>query len=136
MVMTTPAETDHGPGFLRSALRVDGWSTGAFGALLLAAAPILRKPLGLPLNWSIPFGVIMVVGAAALLLLAGRAEIPVRAVRAVVAVNALSAVGMVALTGTAALPLTGWGQVFLCTGALVVAVFAGLECVGLRRMRW
>ncbi|MBF6181134.1 hypothetical protein FOH10_17960 [Nocardia otitidiscaviarum] len=133
--MTTRAETDHGPRFLRGALYVDGWSTGVFGALLLATAPILRKPLGLPVSWSIPFGVVMLVGAAALLLLAGRAEVPVRAVRAVVTVNALSAIGMVGLTGTALLPLTEWGRVFLYSGALFVAVFAGLEYVGLRWMR-
>jgi hypothetical protein len=39
--------------FLRAALRVDGWSTGVFGGVLLAGAGLLRDPLGLPIGWSI-----------------------------------------------------------------------------------
>ncbi|WP_067833928.1 hypothetical protein [Nocardia lijiangensis] len=133
MTTTTVPVPDTGHDLLRTVLRVDGWSTGAFGAIMLAAAPILSEPLGLPTTWSIPFGVAMLGGAAALLLLAKYPEIPAPLAVTVVTVNALSAVGMVLLTFTDLMPLTGWGIVFLHIGAAFVAIFATLEYVGLRR---
>lgn len=136
--MTTTATSslpvlDTGPDSLRTALRVDGWGTGVFGAVLLATAPLLREPLGLPTSWSIPFGVAMLGGATAILLIAGYAEIPARLVNTVVAVNAASALAMVGLTFLSVIPLTGWGIAFMHIGAAVVATFAALEFVGLRR---
>ncbi|MEV0246396.1 hypothetical protein AB0H76_07410 [Nocardia sp. NPDC050712] len=128
--MTT--NLDHGPG-LRTILRVDGWSTGAFGVFLLAAAPALRAPLGLPLTWAIPFGIAMLGGAAVLLLIARYPEIPARSAIAVVAVNALSAVAMVELAFGDLMPLTAWGSAFMLSGAAFVATFAALEFLGLRR---
>ncbi|MBP2190594.1 hypothetical protein ACWDYH_34470 [Nocardia goodfellowii] len=130
--MTTSTNLDTGPG-LRTALRVDGWSTGAFGLFLLATAPALSEPLGLPTSWSVPFGVAMLGGAAALLLIAGYREIPARLAGAVVAVNAAAAVVMVELACTDLMPLTGWGRAFLVVGAVFVAAFAALEYAGLRR---
>ncbi|RDI42159.1 hypothetical protein [Nocardia mexicana] len=118
---------------LRSVLRIDGWSTGLFGVVMLAAAPVLRDPLGLPTAWSIPFGVAMLGGAAALLLIAGYAEIPRRLAATVAIANAASAVAMTVLAFIDVIPLTGWGVAFLLVGAAVVAVFAELEFFGLRR---
>ncbi|NNH71492.1 hypothetical protein HLB23_16745 [Nocardia uniformis] len=129
----TPTQRDTGPRFLRTALRVDGWGTGVFGVFLLATAPLLREPLGLPLPWSIPFGIAMLAGAAAILRIAVHAEIPTRFVNTVVAVNAMSALAMVVLVFATVIPLTAWGIAFMLTGAAVVAVFATLEYVGLRR---
>ncbi|MCM6775579.1 hypothetical protein NDR87_15115 [Nocardia sp. CDC159] len=129
--MTTIAAT---PGLtLRTALRADGWSTGVFGVVLLAAAPLLREPLGLPTAWSVPFGVAMLGGALALLLIAGYPEIPARAGQAVVAVNLASGIAMVVLAFTDLIPLTGLGVVFLLAGAAVVVAFGELEYVALRR---
>lgn len=119
-----------GPG-LRAALRTDGWSTGVFGVFLLATAPLLREPLGLPTAWSVPFGVGMLGGAAVLLLIAGHPR--PRLVAAVVAVNSLSAVLMVELAASDLIPLTNWGRAFLLVGAAFVASFAALEFAGLRR---
>ncbi|WP_194814095.1 hypothetical protein [Nocardia sp. XZ_19_385] len=130
--MTTSTTLDTGPG-LRTTLRVDGWSTAAFGAFLLATAPALREPLGLPTAWSVPFGVAMLGGASALLLIAGYREIPVRLAGTVVAVNAVSAVVMVELAFVDLIPLTAWGSAFLLAGAAFVATFAALEYAGLRR---
>ncbi|MFI9505411.1 hypothetical protein [Nocardia sp. NPDC052566] len=118
---------------LRTALRVDGWSTGVFGVVMLGGAAALRDPLGLPTAWSIPFGVAMLGGALALLLVAGYPEISARQGSAVVAVNAVSAVAMVLLAFSGVIDLTGPGIVFMLVGAAVVAVFAGLEYAGLRR---
>ncbi|WP_255219253.1 hypothetical protein [Nocardia tenerifensis] len=75
----------------------------------------------------------MLGGALALLLIAGAPEMPFRHACAVVAVNALSAVAMVVLAFTEVVGLTGLGIAFLCIGAAVVAVFAALEFIGLRR---
>ncbi|MFI6165613.1 hypothetical protein ACIBCN_02395 [Nocardia sp. NPDC051052] len=119
--------------FLRTALRIDGWSTGSFGVVMLAGAIVLRDPLGLPTAWSIPFGVAMLGGALALLLIAGSPEIPFHQAVGVVAVNALSAVGMVVLTVSGLIELTGLGVVFMFLGATVVAVFAAVEFIGVRR---
>ncbi|ASF08956.1 hypothetical protein [Nocardia brasiliensis] len=119
--------------FLRTALRVDGWGTGVFGAVLLAGAPALRDPLGLPTAWSVPFGVAMLGGALALLLIAGYPEIPFGQACAVVAVNALSAMGMVVLALSGLIGLTGLGVAFLLVGAGVVATFAAVEYTGIRR---
>ncbi|MEV6772140.1 hypothetical protein AB0N05_26280 [Nocardia sp. NPDC051030] len=130
---TPAAAITMGSNFLRTALRVDGWSTGTFGAALLAAGPLLRDPLGLPSHWSIPFGVAMLGGAAALLLIAGYPEIPRRLAITVIAANATSAAAMLALIASGALPLTTWGVAFMLIGAAVVAAFAELEYLGLRR---
>ncbi|WP_227984068.1 hypothetical protein [Nocardia spumae] len=132
--MTT--ETAFAPGIdLRTALRIDGWSTGVFGVVLLAAAYPLRGPLGLPATWSVPFGVGMLGGAAALLLIAGYPHISHRMAAAVVAVNLVSALALIALACADLLALTGLGIAFLLIGALVVALFAELEYLTLRRER-
>lgn len=131
--VTTPAPSTRDD-LLRRVLRVDGWGTGAFGILMLAAAAPLRDPLGLPTSWSIPFGVAMVGGGLVLLLIAGYPVISRRYATAVVAVNTVSVLGMLVLAASGLLPLTAAGVVFLLAGAAVVAVFAAVESLGLRRM--
>ncbi|WP_067562261.1 hypothetical protein [Nocardia acidivorans] len=120
-------------GLLRTVLRLDGAGTGLFGVFLLAAASALADPLGLPLGWSIPFGIAMLIGAAVLLLIAGQPEIPGRLAFPVVAVNAGSAVAMIALVCIRPMPLTGWGIAFMLSGAVFVAIFAELEYLAVRR---
>lgn len=137
--MSTPTGTTRHPetgtmGPLRTILRIDGWSTAVFGVIMLAAAQPLSGPLGLPTAWSIPFGVAMLGGAAALGLIAGYPRIPARYVAFVVAGNALSCVALLALAFADVIPLTGLGVAFMLVGALVVAIYAGLELVGLRRL--
>ncbi|MGV9723350.1 hypothetical protein [Nocardia beijingensis] len=120
--------------FLRSALRVDGWSTGVFGAVLLGGARLLREPLGVPTGWSVAFGVVMLGGALVLLSIARRPAAAARYAGMVVVVNALSAAGMIGLAGSGFFALTGPGVAFLLAGAAAVATFAGLEFAGLRRL--
>lgn len=112
---------------LRRVLRLDAWSSAAFGVLLLVAGHWLREPLGLPLNWSIPFGVALLGGAAALALIAGYAPIPARLALAVVAGNELSGVALLALLLSGVLDLTALGVAFFLVGTLVVVTYAGLE---------
>ncbi|MGX1881551.1 hypothetical protein [Streptomyces sp. NPDC055287] len=118
---------------LRTSLRVDSWSTAAFGVVLLAGGNWLSGPLGLPVTWSVPFGIAMLGGAAALALIAGAPRIPSRPVMAVAVGNALSCVALLLIAFTGVVPLTGLGIAFMVVGAVVVAVFAGLEYAGHRR---
>ncbi|MFI0258015.1 hypothetical protein ACH4OW_03095 [Streptomyces sp. NPDC017056] len=120
-------------GLLRTVLRIDAWSAAAFGVVLLAGGRPLSAPLGLPTTWSVPSGVAMLGAAAAVALIAGYPRIPKGPAAAVVVVNGLSCVAMLLLAFSGPLPLTAFGSVFLAFGAAVVAVFAALECVGLRR---
>jgi hypothetical protein len=119
---------------LRTMLRIDGWSTALFGLVMLAAARPLSGPLGLPPAWSVPFGVAMLGGAAALGLIAGYPRIPRRYGAYVVLGNTVSCVALVVLTFSGLIPLTGLGVAFLLTGALVVGCFAGFEYAGLNRI--
>ena len=121
------------PDLLRTVLRIDAWSTAVFGVFLLASGPWLSGPLGLPTTWSVPFGVTMLGGAAALALIAGYPQIPARLAMTVVAGNLLSGVALVLLTASDLLPLTGFGVVFMLSGATVVVVYAAIEYVGYRR---
>ncbi|WP_188192563.1 hypothetical protein [Nonomuraea sp. SYSU D8015] len=130
-----PVADGNGSDLLRRILRIDGWSTAVFGVVMLALAQPLSGPLGLPTAWSIPFGVAMLGGAVALVLIAGYPRIPARHVAFVVAGNGLSGVALVALAFADVIPLTGLGVAFMLVGALVVAVYAGLELIGLRRSR-
>ena len=114
-------------------LRLDGWSTAVFGVVLLTAARPLSALLGLPTAWSVPFGVAMLGGAAALALIAGYPRIPVSYVVLVIAGNTRSCVALVVLAFAPVIPLTGFGVAFMLSGAAVVAAYAGRELLGLRR---
>ncbi|MFF2850885.1 hypothetical protein ACFVT5_31815 [Streptomyces sp. NPDC058001] len=120
---------------LRTSLRVDSWCTAAFGLIMLVGGEWLSDPLGLPTTWSIPFGIAMLGGAAALALIAGYPRIPPRLGATVVIGNTLSCVAMLVLTFTGVVPLTGLGTTFMVVGALVVAAFADVEYMGLRRLQ-
>ncbi|MEU2956712.1 hypothetical protein [Streptomyces sp. SID1034] len=120
------------PGRLRTILRVDGWSTAVFGVVLLACGRPLSEPLGLPVTWSVPFGIAMLGGAGALALIAGYPHVPRRLVVTVLVANALSCAALVVLACTDVVPLTGWGRAFMVVGAVVVMAFAELEYVALR----
>jgi hypothetical protein len=137
-LVTTPTPLAADPpatDLLRRILRIDSWSTAAFGVVLLAGGGPLSEPLDLPTEWSIPFGVAMLGGAAALGLIAGYPRIRSRHAAAVAAGNAVSGVVLVVLAVTDLLPLTGLGVAFVLVGALVVASYAALEFVGLRRLQ-
>ncbi|WP_040688384.1 hypothetical protein [Nocardia vinacea] len=121
------------PDYLRTVLRLDGWGTGVFGVVMLAGAAALSGPLGLPTAWSIPFGVAMVGGGLALLLIAGYPDLVPGHTVAVIRVNVVSALALVVLPFSGLLDLTGLGVAFLLIGAVWVAVFAALEASGVRR---
>ncbi|MGW0659601.1 hypothetical protein [Streptodolium elevatio] len=120
---------------LRAAVRLDAWAAGAFGVFLLALGSLIDGPLGLPLAWSVPFGVAMLGGALALALIARYPEIPAPLAVLVVSCNAASSAALLVLAFVDLVPLTGWGRVFMLCGAAIVAAFAAAEYVGLARLR-
>ncbi|MEC4015237.1 hypothetical protein [Streptomyces sp. H27-D2] len=119
---------------LRTVLRIDSASTAVMAVFLIAASGLLSSPTGMPMALSVAFGIYQLGGAAALALIAGYPTIPRGLGWAVIAVNVLSSVGCLILAFTGFAPLTGLGVAFMLAGAVVVAVFAELELIGLRRM--
>jgi hypothetical protein len=77
----------------------------------------------------------MLGGALALGLIARHPHLPTRYVAFVVTGNALSCLALITLAFADVIPLTGLGAAFMLVGALVVAVYAGLEYIGLRQLR-
>jgi hypothetical protein len=118
---------------LRKALLADALLSGITGLVLAIAAAPLATPLGLAgglLRWS---GVILIPFAAFVARLGTRARIQRPLVFAVVACNALWALDSVLLLVTGWIEPTILGEVFVLGQALVVAVLAELEFLGLRR---
>ncbi|MFI9026476.1 hypothetical protein [Streptomyces sp. NPDC053560] len=120
---------------LRTVLRTDSLSTAAFAVLMLVESALTATPLGMPRALAVVSGCGMVCGAVAFWLLARMPVLPPRLVAAAIALNAVCGVAFAVLACTGLVPLTGFGRVFLGAGALIVAVFADLEYLGLRRIR-
>ncbi|WP_436774783.1 hypothetical protein [Yinghuangia sp. YIM S09857] len=129
------ALADSADELLRTAVKLDAWAAGAFGVFLLALGSLVDGPLGLPLAWSVPFGVAMLGGALALALIAGYRPIPASLGALVFACNAASSVALAVLAFVDLIPLTGWGSVFMLSGAAVVGAFATAEYAGFVRVR-
>ncbi|MGY1848291.1 MULTISPECIES: hypothetical protein [unclassified Blastococcus] len=134
--MTTmhPAPSPLGAGdLLRPALRIDAVVTAANGAAYLLAAPLLDGPLGLPAGLLRGAGVFLLGYAAAVWLVAARRRPSTAAVEAVVGGNLLwAALSVVAVVAGWWSPTT-LGAVWLVLQAAVVAGFAALQLLGLRR---
>jgi hypothetical protein len=118
---------------LRRSLRLDGYGTAVFGLVMLVGGRWLSDPLGLPDVWFVPIGGAMLVGAAALAVIARRPRIPARSANTAVAVNVLSGALMLPVAFAGVLPLTRLGVAFLLAGAAWVLTFAALAFAGLRR---
>jgi hypothetical protein len=119
--------------FLRQVLLADAVATGATGLLMVVFARALQGLLlvsGTLLFWA---GLILVPYAIGVAWLATRNSIPRGAVRAVIACNVLWGVDCLLLA------LSGWiepnalGYAFIAVQVIVVAAFAELQWVGLRR---
>ena len=134
MTFTTDTTTAVRPrSLLRTALMLDAVVTGANGLAYLVAAEPLGDLFGHSPAVLRGIGAFLVVFAALVALTGARATIPTPAVRAIVAANVLWAAGSV----TAA--IAGWGSpdtagtVWTVLQAVVVAAFAELQLMGLRR---
>jgi hypothetical protein len=118
---------------LRLALKLDAIVTGANGAAYLIAAGPLGDLLGLSPALLRGTGAFLLAFAAAVWLTATRPSIPRGAVYAIVAANAIWAIDSVVAA------IAGWGTpetagtVWIVLQASVVAAFAELQLIGLRR---
>jgi hypothetical protein len=118
---------------LRKALLSDALISGLTGLVLAFAAGPLSTPLGLAvglLRWS---GIILIPVAALVARLGTRERVQRPLVFAVVACNALWALDSVLLLVMGWVEPTILGEVFVLGQAVVVAVLAELQFLGLRR---
>lgn len=119
---------------LRLALRLDAVVTGAFGALLVVASPLLDGWLSIATPLLLALGVVLIGYAAVLELVVARR--PTRAlVWDVIVLNALWVVACVVAVLTDALTLTTLGTAFVLLQAAAVALLADLQYLALRRAR-
>lgn len=118
---------------LRRALLADALVSGATGLLMAGGVPLLAGLLALPEPLLRYAGLALMPFAVFVTLLARRTPISRGAAWAVVGINVLWAVDSVALlfTGWVAPNLLGVG--FVVAQAIVVAGFAWLQALGLRR---
>lgn len=120
--------------FLRRTLLVDAVITGATGLLLAFGASPLSGLLGLPealLFWA---GVSLLPFAALVAFLGTRESASRATLWAVVAYNVLWVVDSLLLLALGWVEPTVLGAAFVVAQALAVAVFAGAQLLGLRRM--
>lgn len=118
---------------LRKALLTDALLSGINGLLLAVAAVPLAGPLGLPaglLRWG---GIICILFAAFVAWLGTRERVQRPLVFVAVAINVIWALDSVLLLFTGRVEPTVLGELFIVLQAIVVAVFAELEFLGLRR---
>lgn len=118
---------------LRLALRLDALVSAAFGVVTLLGGPLLADVLGTPLSLLWPVGVVVLVYAAGLWLLQARPSIAPAHGWTVVGLNLTWAAASVAVIAFGWFPLTGLGVAFVLLQALLVAGFADLQFVGVRR---
>lgn len=119
---------------LRRALLADVVVTGGAGLLLALAASPLSDLFDLPAVLLRIAGVGLLPYTAVVYYVASRERIAHRAVRAVIGLNLLWAIASLLLL------VTGWvdpsvlGIAFIVTQALIVAAFADVQYLGLRRL--
>lgn len=119
--------------FLRRVLWIDAGLTGATALLLVVAAGLLAPPLGLPealMRWA---GAALIPFAVFVCWLAMREPAPRPIVWAVAAANALWAVDSVLVLLLGWVAPTTLGVIFVVGQAVVVAVLAELQIIGLKR---
>ena len=117
--------------FLRTVLWADAIASGATGLLMAAGAGLLENLLGLPSALTREAGIILVPYAALVAVVAARAQISRAAVWVFIVANAAWTIGSIALLLGGLAP-TALGYVFVIAQAVVVAILAELQYVGVR----
>ena len=118
---------------LRGALVCDAVVSGATGLLMAVAAGPLHELLAVPLPLLRLAGLVLLPYALGLILLSRRSILPTAAVCAVIATNVLWALTSVLILFAGSLQPNALGYAFVIGQALVVAAFAQLQYVGLRK---
>jgi hypothetical protein len=118
---------------LRTALWLDALVSAGFGVMVLLGGPLLADLLGAPLGLLWPVGVVVLAYAAGLWVAQAHAPIRPNVGWSVIALNVAWAGASVVVVILGWLPLTGLGMAFVLLQAVVVAGFADLQFVGVRR---
>src|ERR1041385_2159169 len=119
--------------FLRYALLADAVASGVTGLLLIAGAGPLEGMLGLPSALTREAGLLLVPYVAFVAFVGARETISRTAVRATIVLNVAWAVASIGLLATDYVAPTALGCAFVIGQAAVVALFAELQFIGLRR---
>lgn len=119
--------------FLRGVLIADAMTCVATGLLMLIGSASLAKFLGLPDGLLRYGGASLLPFALLLLYLTSRESLPPAAVWTVIVLNALWTVDSFLIVATGWITPNSLGYAFVTAQALGVAMFAGLEYVGLRK---
>lgn len=119
--------------FLRRVLVADALVSAAAGVLMALGAGLMQDLLALPASLLLAAGLALFPWAACLLWLARKPAVPAAAVWAVIVVNLawVADSAWVALGGM--FQPNALGQAFIAAQAMMVAVLAELEFIGMRR---
>jgi hypothetical protein len=120
---------------LRLALLADAAASGIMGVLLAAAADPLAAWFGLPLALLREVGLLLIPYAGLLIYLASRQTTPRLTAQLIIAGNVLWVIGSVALLISSLVAPTTLGTAFVIAQALIVAILAELQLLGLKRQR-
>jgi hypothetical protein len=125
--------TAHHSSFVRRILVADAVISGATGVLMLAGSGLLEGLLGVPSGLLRYAGASLLPFAVAVAWLARRDNVSRGGVWAVIAANALWALDSIVVLFTGWVAPTMLGYTFIIFQAVVVAGFAELQYVGLRK---
>jgi hypothetical protein len=120
---------------LRLALLADAAASGIMGVLLAAAADPLAAWFGLPLALLREVGLLLIPYAGLLIYLASRQTTTRLTAQLIIAGNVLWVIGSVALLISSLVAPTTLGTAFVIAQALIVAILAELQLLGLKRQR-
>jgi len=119
--------------FLRRALLADALISGATGLLMLIGANVLASLLGLPEALLRYAGLVLLPYGSLVAYVATREQLRRWAVWAVIVANAIWAVDSIILLLSGWLTPNALGYAFIIFQALVVAAFAEIQYIGMRR---
>jgi hypothetical protein len=125
----------HRSSFVRRILTADAIISGTSGVIMLAGSGFLEELLGVPATLLRYAGASLLPFAVLVTWLARRDDVSIAGVWAVIAANALWALDSVVLLLTGWVAPTALGYAFIVFQAAVVALFAELQYVGIRRNR-
>ena len=120
--------------FSRVVLKLDAVVTSFNGIAYLALAAWLKTFLGVETAVLYPVGAFLFVFGVGVFVVGTRETLNRNAIAAIAAANFLWAVLSIGVLISGVLSPTGVGAVWIALQALVVAVFAGLQDVGIKRL--
>ena len=132
---TNPIDLSQPASLLRLALLADAAVSGATGLVMMAGAGYVDGLLGVPSAVLRYAGLSLLPFAALVVFVATRERISRPAAWAIVAYNALWAVDSVVLMASGWIAPTALGYAFIAFQAVIVAAFAELQYVALRKTR-